>query len=627
MVLERRADGVVYARSPHPLGPYPDRLTDTLGAWAARAGERTFLAERGPDGEWLRLTYRDALERTRRIARALVARPLSVERPIAILSGHGIEHAVLALGAMHCGVPYAPLAPAYSLLSRDFSALRFLLDRLRPGLVFAAEGRAFEPALALAAAAGAEIVTCTPPVSLPATRFEDLESGPGDSSAASLEDAHARVGPDTIAKILFTSGSTGHPKGVINTQRMLCANQEQLRTVMAFLGEAPPVLCDWLPWNHTFGGNHNFGIALYNGGTLYLDRGRPVPGQFDETVRNLREIAPTAYFNVPKGFEMLLPVLCRDQAFRKHFFSRLQILFYAAAGLRQEVADAFVELSIETLGERLPWVTGLGATESAPFAICTGAQMSMTTKIGVPAPGVELKVAPVGDRLEARLRGPNITPGYWRDEALTAAAFDEEGYYRMGDAVAFADPDRPLDGFVFQGRIAEDFKLSTGTWVWVGPLRAKLLAALGDLAQDVVLTAPDRDFVGALIFPNLRGWRERAAAHSGSGTEARAVAAPNGPRTRSDDVPTSELLRTPAVVDDLRRRLQGFAAENPGSSTTIRRALVLEEPPSLDGREITDKGSINQRAVLSRRAALVELLYRPSVSAGVVAVTPEAQDA
>ena len=607
MELERGNGGVLYARSPFPLGSYPARLTDALEAWAQRAGDRIFLAERGADGAWRRLTYADALNRTRQLAQALIDRRLSADRPVAILSGHGIEHALIALAAMYCGVPYAPLAPAYSLQSRDFSALRLLLDRLRPGLVFAKSGEAFGPALALAASAGAEVVTCSPPAASPATAFRALESR---TPTADVDDAHACVTADTVAKILFTSGSTGHPKGVINTQRMLCANQEQLRTVMAFLADGPPVLCDWLPWNHTFGGNHNFGIALYNGGTLYLDHGRPVPGLFDETVRNLREIAPTAYFNVPKGFEMLLPVLRDDAAFRTHFFSRLQILFYAAAGLRQEVADAFVELSVDTLGERLPWVTGLGATESAPFALCTGAQMSpelKTSRIGVPVPGVELKVAPVGNRLEARLRGPNITPGYWRDDALTTAAFDEEGYYRMGDAIALADPADPLQGFVFEGRIAEDFKLSTGTWVWVGAIRAKLLAALGDLAQDVVITGPDRDFVGALVFPNLRAWRGRAGA--------------------DDDLPVPALLGDRSIVADLRQRLEQFAADHPGSSTAVRRAIVLEQPPSLDGREITDKGSINQRAVLAGRADIVNQLYGGPGASAVIEIDVKEQNA
>jgi feruloyl-CoA synthase len=399
------------------------------------------------------------------------------------------------------------------------------------------------------------------------------------------------VNSQTIAKVLFTSGSTGSPKGVINTQRMLCANQEQLRTVLAFLTDAPPVLCDWLPWNHTFGGNHNFGIALYNGGTLYIDDGRPVPGQIERTIANLREIATTAYFNVPRGFEMLLPVLREDEAFRAHFFSRVQALFFAAAGLRPEVADGMQELAIETTGHAIPWITGLGATESAPFALCTGALISTTTHVGVPVPGLELKAVPVDGRLEARLRGPNITPGYWRDDPLTRAAFDEEGFYRMGDAIAPADPDDPemRRGFMFHGRINEDFKLSTGTWVRVGFVRARLLAAVGDVAQDVVITGHGHEYVGALIFPNTFACRRLAGA--------------------SPDAPMVSVVETAAVRDAFLERLERYNAANPGSSTAIHRAVLLDAPPSLEAMEVTDKGSLNQRAVLAHRSDHVRRLY------------------
>ena len=391
-----------------------------------------------------------------------------------------------------------------------------------------------------------------------------------------VDDTHARVGPSTVAKILFTSGSTGQPKGVINTQRMLCANQEQVRSVMRLLTDAAPVLCDWLPWNHTFGGNHNFGIVLYNGGTLYIDQGRPVPEQMPTTIANLRDVAPTAYFNVPRGFEMLLPALERDAGFRQHFFSRLELLFFAAAGLRSEVADRMQALAIETRGAPIPWVTGLGATETAPFALCTGALLSTTAHVGVPAPGLELKAAPVDGLLEARVAGPNVTPGYWRNEALTREAFDEEGFFKTGDVIAPKDHADLSQGFVFQGRLTEDFKLSTGTWVRVGWLRARLLAALGPLVQDVVITAPDRDFVGALLFPNVMACRASNAA-------------------------------------DVRRRiidgLTLFNSVNVTSSTTIGRAMILDEPPSLDAMEITDKGSLNQKAVLAHRSSQVEALY------------------
>ncbi len=585
MAFHETPDGVMYAQSPVALGTYPARLTDCLDRWAAQAGDRTLFAERGADGDWQRLTYRAALDRSRTIAQALVDRRLSADRPVVILSGHGITHALVALASMYAGIPYAPLAPAYSQVSRDLSALQFLLDRLRPGLVFADDGPSFERALTIAGRHGAEVVT----VDGADPRWTPLPALEAAVPGRTLDDAHARVTPETIAKILFTSGSTGRPKGVINTHRMLCANQEQLRTVMAFLADEPPVLCDWLPWNHTFGGNHNFGITLYNGGTMYLDSGQPVPALFDRTLDNLREIATTAYFNVPRGFELLLPALRSDEAFRRHFFSRLQILFYAAAGLRQEVADAFDELAVETCGERIPWVTGLGATESAPFAMCTGAQPEATSHIGVPVPGLALKVARVGERREARWKGPNVTPGYWREDELTRAAFDEEGYYRTGDAVDLVAAGDPGAGFVFQGRIAEDFKLSTGTFVRVGPLRARLLRALGDLAQDVVITGHNRNWLGVLIFPNRQVW----------------VA---GGRD---------------LVSLVVERLAADAAAHPASSTAIRRALVLDTPPSFDAREITDKGSINQRAVLTNRADLVEALYEDTPPDGVLVIGPE----
>jgi feruloyl-CoA synthase len=396
--------------------------------------------------------------------------------------------------------------------------------------------------------------------------------------------------------VLFTSGSTGAPKGVINTHRMLTANQEQIRAVMAFLADEPPVLCDWLPWNHTFGGNHNFGLALYNGGTLYIDGGTPTPAGFATTEANLREVATTACFNVPRGYDLLLQALRGDAAFCRHFFSRLQILFYAAAGLRQEIADAFAQLAVEACGERVPWVTGPGATETAPFALCTGAMPApVTGRVGVPAPGIELKLEPVGALLEARVRGPNVTPGYWGDAALTAQAFDDEGFYAMGDAVGFVDPADPARGLTFQGRIAEDFKLSTGTWVRVGPLRAALLAALGELVQDVVIAAPERDDVRVLIFPHLPACRRLVAA---------------GPET-----PAGETLAAAAVRQRFAEALAAFSATQAGSSTRVTRGWLLAEPPSIDGGEITDKGSINQKAVLRRRAALVDALYQPAPAA------------
>jgi feruloyl-CoA synthase len=596
-VVSRDARGRLRIRSPHALGPFPATLTERLVEWAERTPDRTFLAARRPDGDWEHLTYRMALDRARRVGQALLDRGLSADRPLVLLSGNGLDHAVIALAALHVGVPYAPIAPAYSLLSQDHRTLACVCAAMRPGLVFAADGPAFDRALAsLALPADVEVVTGTP---APSVRSTPMAALLDVSATARVEDAHGRVGPDTVAKVLFTSGSTASPKGVINTQRMLTANQEQLRTVLAFLADEPPVLCDWLPWNHTFGGNHNFGLALYNGGTLYIDAGTPTPAGFATTAANLRGIAVTAYFNVPRGYDLLLQALRGDAAFCRHFFARLQILFYAAAGLRQEVADAFTALAIESCGERVPWVTGLGATETAPFALCTGAMPSpMAGRVGVPAPGVELKLEPVGTTLEARVRGPNVTPGYWRDAALTAGAFDEDGFYAMGDALGLVDSGDPSRGFTFEGRLAEDFKLSTGTWVRVGPLRCALLAALGALVHDVVIAAPERDDVRVLIFPSLAACRLLADA----------------PATAS----TEQVLAAPAVRSHVADALAAFSATQAGSSTRVVRALLLADLPSIDAGEITDKGSINQKAVLRRRAASVDALYGAAPSAFLI---------
>jgi feruloyl-CoA synthase len=586
VIVERGDDGTVHARSPHALGPYPATLTARLDEWAERAPARSFLAARGRDGAWQHLTYGDARARARRIAQALIDRKLSAERPILILSGNGLEHALLALAAMYAGVPYAPVAPAYSLMVRDYSALKGLVAAMKPALIFAAEGPRFEAAISAVLPKTTEVVTSASTVTLASTPFAALEA---TTATSGVDAAHARVGPDTIAKVLFTSGSTGDPKGVINTHRMLCANQEQIRSALQFLGDEPPVLCDWLPWNHTFGGNHNVGIALYNGGTLFIDEGRPVPGAMETTIANLRDVATTAYFNVPKGFDMLLPVLRADAGFRAHFFSRLQLLFYAAAGLRSEVADGFQELAIATVGQPIPWVTGLGATETAPAAMFTGPLLSTAAHVGVPIRGVHLKAAPVDGRLEARVKGPNITPGYWGNAALTNAAFDDEGYYRMGDAIAPVDPADLTRGFVFQGRLNEDFKLSTGTWVRVGAVRARLLAVVGDLVQDIVITGHGRDDVGALLFPNATACRALAGA---------------GTATAMPDVVAHARVR-----EAVSARLDTYNAAHPGSSTAIRRACLLETPPSLERKEITDKGSLNQRAVLTNRSAVVDRLY------------------
>jgi len=586
VIVRRGAEGVIYLESPHPLGPYPVRITDCLERWAHEAPDRVFLAERGPDGAWRTVTYGDALGRVRALAQALLDRGLSPQRPLLILSGNSIDHGLLALAAMYVGVLYAPVAPAYSLQARDLTALERLFQRLPPAAVFAADGAAFRPTLRQVLPRGVEVLVSTAPDGMRATRIADLER---TEATRAVDAARAAVGPDTIAKILFTSGSTGQPKGVINTQRMLCANQEMISATIPFLRDEPPVLCDWLPWNHTAGGNHNFGLVLYNGGTLYIDEGKPTPQHFGATLRNLREIPAVAHFTVPRTYEMLMPHLRTDPVLRETFFRRLKVIFYAAAGLGPKFWDELRDVAIDACGEELLFMTGFGATETAPFAFTTGPAGASPGAMGLPAPGMQVKLAHVGGKIEARVKGPNVTLGYWRDEALTAAAFDDEGFYRMGDAIRFVDAEDPAKGLLFDGRLAEDFKLSTGTWVSVGPLRARILAEAAGCALDTVITGHDREFAGALIVPNLVTCRALAGVGA--------------------DVAAADVLSHPRVVARFQQIIDTLARLSTGSSTFVARAMILEDPPSLDAGELTDKGSLNQRRVLEHRAALVEELY------------------
>lgn len=587
VTLEKRDDGSMLLRSPAKLGSYRRCLGEDLEHWAREAPDRQFLLERNASGAWHGVTWSQALDKVRRIAASLLALQLPAGQPVVVLSDNSVEHALLMLACMHVGIPYAAISPAYSLMSQDHAKLKNLIRRLQPGVIYTAAAPRFAPALAaieglhqarLVVADGSEL----PPGAQP---FSSLIQG---HKEAAVDAAFRAVGPDTVAKILFTSGSIAEPKGVINTQRMLCSSQQARLQVWPFLAQTPPVIVDWLPWNHTFGANHNFNLVLRNGGTLYIDSGKPMPGLFDASIANLREVAPTIYFNVPRGFDMLVTALRADPALRRNFFSRLQVMFYAGSALPQHLWEALIELSQQETGQPIAMVTAWGSTETSPLAADCHFQAARSGVIGLPVPGTELKLVPTAGKLEIRVRGPNVMPGYLKQPELTAKAFDEEGFYRIGDAVRFVDPERPEAGLVFDGRVAEDFKLSSGTWVNVGAVRIQGVEMLAPLAQDIVVTGHDGDSIGFLLFPNLVACRQLAG-----------LAA---------DAPVADVLAHPAVRSRVKQGLQALKQAGGGSSTHATRALLMAEPPSVDAGEITDKGYINQGAVLARRAGLVDVL-------------------
>ncbi|MGB9294980.1 MAG: feruloyl-CoA synthase, partial [Pseudolabrys sp.] len=562
-VIEQRAGGVIHIRAAQELGPYHDKLSQPLEHWAKIAPDRLFLAQRDAKGEWRKLTYSQVLSSVKRIGAALLRRGLSADKPIVVLSGNDIEHALLGLAAMYVGIPYAPISAAYSLMSSDFGKLRTIINLLTPGLVFANDGGPFARAIYETVPDDIELVVARNPLGdRKTTLFADLV---GAEDPAGVAAAHAKVTPDSIAKFLFTSGSTGNPKAVINTHRMLCSNQAMLASGFTFVADEPPVVVDWLPWSHTFGSNHNFNMVLTYGGSLYIDDGNPTTPGVPKTARNLREIAPTIYFNVPKGYEALIAHFRADEVLRRNFFSRLKVLFYAGAGLNETTWDELTRLAVETTGERIIFLSSLGSTETAPLALACSWDFDRPGNIGLPAPGVELKLVPNEGKLEARLRGPHITPGYWRQDELTRDAFDEEGFYKIGDALKFVDPDDPGQGLLFDGRIAEDFKLSTGTWVSVGPLRARFVDHFAPYVRDAVFAGADRDDIAALIFPDVEACRKLGGLGS--------------------DAPPSAIIEAPAVRAKLAELLTKLAAASPGSSTRVERMLLMADPPSMDKGE------------------------------------------
>ncbi|MFZ2466972.1 MAG: AMP-binding protein [Parvibaculum sedimenti] len=597
--LERRGDGSMIMRSRIPLKPYEKHIPAFFRYWSEAEPDRTWLAQRrGEARDWRRLSYGEARATVDALTQALLDLDLGVDSSVMILSGNSLEHAMMTMAAMQARLPAAPVSPAYSLMSEDQAKLKYVFDLLRPGVVMVQSGKPFERALQALDLSGVTVVHVDDaPSNVPSVSFHDLAKTPvmGD-----VEKSVEAIEPSTIGKLLFTSGSTGMPKAVINTQEMMTANvamaqQSRPRDEDAIV----PIVLDWLPWNHTMGGNAGLHGLLADGGTLYIDDGRPVPGLFEETLRNLREVSPTYYANVPAGYAALATALEQDDALAASFFKNVEVLGYGGATLSDDLYHRMQSLAVRHTGHRLVFFTGWGSTETAPTATSTYWETERVGLIGLPFPGIELKLIPTGDKYELRLRGVTVTPGYYKRPDLTEGAFDEEGFYKIGDAGIFVDPTRPEEGLIFSGRVVEDFKLDSGTFVHVGSLRVAAIAAASPVIQDAVVTGQDKPFIGLLAWPNVEACRQVAGKPGAS---------------------VDELVSDPRVVATIVEGLRAHNANNKGSSTQIRRVILMTEPPSVDGNELTDKGYINQRATLDRRAGLVDKLYQEPPANGVIVI-------
>jgi feruloyl-CoA synthase len=574
-------DGAFLLRSPQALQPYARCVGEWLERWASETPDTVALAEREADGHWRQLTYRELRRAVGSIGQALIDMRLPPSRPVVVLSDNAIDHALLVLGAMHVGRTACTVSSAYSRLSKDHAKIAAILRTLQPALVYASDATVYGPAFAAADVDAVSVFSANADDVPGARHFDSLLAV---AEGPDVRRAFDAIGPDDHAKYLLTSGSTGMPKVVVNTHRMMCANQQMMAQTWRFLEFEKPVIVDWLPWSHTFGGNHNMNMVLCHGGTLYIDEGRPAPGLIEKSLRNVCEVQPTLCFNVPRGFDMLLPLLEKDDAAARDFFARMRLVFYAGAALPQATWQRLEAIARRVRSEPVWFTTSWGSTETAPAVTSAHWKLDRAGVIGLPLPGTELKFVPNGQKLEMRVRGEAVFPGYRDAPELTAQAFDEDGFYRIGDAGCLLDPARPEKGVVFDGRVAEDFKLASGTWVSVGTLRVKLVSALAPLAQDVVITGHDRDEVGALVFAS----------------------------------PQAKALPPEALAAKLREVLRAFRDEGIGSSQCPGRALVLDEPPNPDAGEITDKGYVNQRAVLDRRAADVRALYADPADPRVV---------
>lgn len=597
-ILSKQDDGSILLNAATPLAPYPRTMLDRLEHWARVNPHHKFISQREIQGNWRSLSYGEAWIRIRELATSLDFFSLSVDRPVAILSGNSIEHALLGLAAMYIGVPYASISPQYSLATTNYNKLIQVLDLITPGIIFVDNANIFAKAIQASLPEDVVVICCEGNIEgRKCIRYDELINTPINND---LEKKFKAITADDVAKFLFSSGSTGTPKAIINTHRMLAANQQMIVQAYPFLSSAP-VLVDWLPWNHTFGGNHNFGIALYNGGTYYIDDGKPTTNGFAETLRNLKEIAPTIYFNVPKGFEMLVKHLQTDEELRKLFFSKVKVLFYAGAGLSQPVWDALENIALETCGERIMILTGLGCTETSPSALFTNREGGFAGWLGLPLPGINVKLQKMGSKLEICFRGDCVTPGYWRKPELTAKVFDEDGFFKSGDAVKFVDEQDPQQGLMFDGRISEDFKLDTGTWVSAGPLRAQFLNHFGLYVKDVVIVGRDRASVGVLVFPDIDYCRSVLL---------------DGDRLISD----KNALGQDKIKKVFKDLLISFLTKDSGSSGRIDRLMLQHIPPSIDKHEITDKGSLNASAIQDNRAEEIDLMYQTPPTSRVILI-------
>jgi feruloyl-CoA synthase len=598
IAVERRDDGAVVLKSRIPLQGYEKHIPASLAKWAKEAPERIWLAQRaGEKREWRKVSYGEAKRVVDSLTQGLLNLKLGEGRPVAILSGNSIEHALMTQAAMQGRLPAAPVSPAYSLMSQDHQKLKYLFGLIKPGVVIVQDGPTFEKALRALDLDGVTVVHVARPCEgIKSVAFSEFAATPVTKD---VEESIARITPQTVGKLLFTSGSTGMPKAVINTQEMMCANAAMMMQVRPRDADGPvSTVLDWMPWNHTMGGNAAFHPVLVDGGTLYIDDGRPIPGQFDETIRNLREISPTYYANVPAGYAALASAMEKDEVLCRSFFKNLSIMAYGGARLPDDLYDRMQALAVRTTGERIVFYTGWGSTETAPTSTGTYWDTERVGLIGLPFPGVELKMVPCGSKYELRLRGINVTPGYFSQPELTKKMFDEEGFYCIGDAGLFVDPADPVAGIIFAGRVVEDFKLTTGTFVHVGSLRTDAIAAASPAIHDALVAGQDLPFVGLLAWPNLHACRQLVG---------------------KADASFDEVVQHPAVIACVKRGLEAHnKAVEGASSRKISRALLMVEPPSIDGNELTDKGYINQRAGLERRAALVERLYAASPDKDVI---------